>query len=286
MAVSWKIFPVLVLFALTFRAVGQPPSEVVSEPETAPSLDPEFTESDFFFREYARAARLVDQGGRDEAAIVMTLLNNKLQSTPWLEISTLKLGELVETSNPQQALDGYDLILKRVANAPYFREDPQRGRFFGAALKGAVEQGIRRVRLRKLRRALDLYFARYQQYPENLAKLAVFNFVEAEDILDLNNRPFRYLPTGQQFRPQIVYLRYELEAVRPEPFVPPSPRLESTTRLSEDPITYGARISMPGRTEPIEVREDQSLEGYYVATIARSGIVLGTHDRVLVIPVR
>jgi hypothetical protein len=153
-------------------------------------------------------------------------------------------------------------------------------------LKGAAEQGVRRVRLRRIRSALDQYFLRHHQYPENLAKLTIFDFIEAEDILDVDNRPFRYLPTGQQFRPQITYLRYELEMVKAEPFAPSSPRLESTTRITENPETYAARLNLPGRVEPLQVKETQTIDGYYVAAIARNGIVLCTADRIVVIPVR
>lgn len=272
----------LTVFFLAFNSLAQTATN-----SAADALPPrELSESDLFFREYDRAARLVEQGARNEAAIIMTLLVHKLESSPWLEIATLKLAELNENSNPQAAMDGYDLILKRAANAPYFQKDPERGRFFAAALTGATEQGQRRIRLRRIRQALDQYFIRHQQYPENLAKLTIFNFIDAADILDVNNRPFRYLPTGQQFRPQIIYLRYELEIVRAEPFAATTPRLETTTRLTENPETYAARIEMPGRVEPIQVKENQTIEGYYVATIARSGIILCTADRILVIPVR
>jgi hypothetical protein len=239
-----------------------------------------------FFREFQRAKRLVEQGGRAEAGLIINLLHNQLKTSPWMEVSLLKLSELLETSNDLQAMDGYELLRKRVANSPYFQRDQEKGRLFGTALNGAAEQGIRRIRLRRIRRGLERYFARFQQYPENLAKLAIFDMVDPEDILDTDNRPFRYLPTGQQFRPQIRYLRYELQRVRPEPFAPSSPRLDSTTLLEENPPVYGARISMPGRIDPLEIEEHQTIEGYYVVVIKKDGAVLCTPNRVIIIPAR
>ncbi len=266
--------------AVSLSGVLQP---LATAQETAAARPPEDV---LFFREFRRAKRLVEQGGRAEAGLIVNLLHNQLETSPWMEVSLLKLSELLETTNDLQAMDGYELLRKRVINAPYFQQDTEKGRLFAAALNSAAEQGIRRIRLRRIRRGLERYFARFHQYPENLAKLVIFDFIAPEDILDTDSRPFRYLPTGQQFRPDIRYLRYELQRVRPEPFAPSSPRLDSTTLLEEKPPVYGARISVPGRTEPLEIHEHQSIEGYYVVVIKKDGALLCTPDRVVVIPSR
>ena len=244
----------------------------------------EIAEDKLFFREFRRAARFLDQGARDEAALFMQLLHNQLSTSPWMEISLLKLSELLETRNDEQAMDGYLVLRQRVINSPYFQRGDERIGMFGTAIDGAAERGIQRIRLRRIRWALEKYFIRFQQYPENLAKLAIFDLVAPEDILDANDRPFRYLPTGQQFRPQIRYLRYELERIPREPFAPNAPRLDSTTLIQEDPPVYAARISLPGRVEPVEIRKYQTIDGYFVIVIAEDGIVLCTAERVVVIP--
>ena len=185
-----------------------------------------------------------------------------------------------------RSTDGYDLLAKRIANAPYFLGNQQRSRLFGAALQTAVDRGVSRVKLARIRDGLSRYFARYMQYPESLAKLSIFNYVDAGDIVDANNRPFRYLPTGMQMRPTITYLRYELESIPKEPFIATSPKLVGTSKVNEDPEQYVCLIRVPGKGEPVRISEEQTIEGYYVAVIASRGAVLVGGNRVIVLPVR
>jgi hypothetical protein len=243
-------------------------------------------EADRFFDEYARAATLMEKGGHQQAAVVMDQLYKTLHTTPWLEIALLKCSELYEGINPTTAMDGYDLLNKRLANAPYFQANLQRSRLFGTALQSAVDRGVARVRLAKVRDGLSRYFARYMQYPESLARLSIFNYVDAGDILNPNNRPFRYLPTGMQMRPTITYMRYELESIPAEPFFATSPKLDTTSKVSDNPDKYVCLIRVPGKTEPVRVSEEQTVEGYYVAAIGSRGAVFCGGNRVIVLPVR
>ena len=70
--------------------------------------------------------------------------------------------------------------------------------------------------------------------------------------------------------------------MRPEPFAPATPRLDSTTLLEEQPPVYGGRISVPGRMDPLSVREYQRVEGYTVVMIRKDGVVLCTPERVMI----
>ncbi len=276
------ILPLLALALMTSPGRADSPAAAVVSPVDAPVM----TEADRFFDEYARAAVLMEKGARQQAAVVMHQLYRSLSTTPWLEIALLKHAELYEGINPPTAMESYDLLQKRLANAPYFQANRQRSQLFGAALQSAVDRGISRVRLQRVRDGLSRYFARYMHYPESLAKLAIFNYVEDADILNPDNRPFRYLPTGMQLRPTITYLRYELESIPAEPFFVTSPKIMGTSQVGEGETTkYVCLVRVPTKPDPVRVTEEQTLEGYYIAAIAARGAVLTGGNRLLVLPV-
>jgi hypothetical protein len=195
----------------------------------------------------------------------------------------LKHAELNEISNPQVAWQDYDLLRKRIQNAPYFQGTAGHAPVFRAALLGAVARGTDRIRLLRVRDGLDRYHARYRQYPESLVKLSIFNYVDMQDVYDAEGRLFRYTPTGQQFTPVISYQRYDLESLPPEPFFVTSPKLDGTARLDETSQKYAALIRVPNHMDPQRVVEDQTLEGYLVAAVAAGGAVVCTPDRVLIL---
>ncbi len=281
--ITGVILPVLAL-ALRTTPAGADTGTTASA--VSPVAAPVMTEADRFFDEYARAAALMDNNARQQAAVVMDQLYRSLSTTPWLEIALLKHAELSETLHPTIALEEYDLLQKRLANAPYFQTSRQRSQLFGTALQSAADRGISRIRLQRVRDGLGRYFARYMQYPETLAKLAIFNYVDDRDILDPNNRPFRYLPTGMQLRPTITYLRYELESIPAEPFFVTSPKIIGTSQVGEgENAKYVCLVRVPSKPEPVRVTEEQTLEGYYIAAIGARGAVLTGGNRVLVLPV-
>jgi hypothetical protein len=248
----------------------------------APSA-PQPGDAERFFTQYAQAVRLVRQNGHQEASIVMDLLWRNLSSSPWFEIALLKHAELNEISNLQVAWQDYDLLRKRIENAPYFKGTGGHAAVFRAALLGAVARGTDRIRLLRVRDGLDRYHARYRQYPESLVKLSIFNYVDMQDVYDADGRMFRYTPTGQQFTPVISYQRYDLETLPQEPFFVTSPKLDGTARLDETSQKYAALIRVPNRMDPQRVLEDQTLDGYLVAAVAAGGAVVCTPDRVLVL---
>jgi len=252
-------------------------------PAVTAATPPEMSEADQFFTQYTRAAALAAKGATQQATLVMDQLYKNLSTSPWLEIALLKHSELSESQSAQAAVEGYDLLQKRVANAPYFIGTARRAQLFRAALNGAIDRGISRIRLQRVRDGLERYFIRYHQYPESLAKLSIFNYVDLADISDPNSRPFRYLPTGQQLRPTISYMRYELETIGVEPFLVQAPKLDGTTQINHDPEQYVALVRVPGRQEAVRVTEDQTLEGYYMAAIALRGVVLCSNNRILVL---
>src|SRR5580700_62656 len=148
---------------------------------SAPTAPP-MTDADRFFTQYARAVQLVRQNGHQEASIVMDLLWRNLSTSPWFEIALLKHGELNELSNPRVASEDYDLLQKRLENAPYFQGAAPHAAVFRAALLGTVERGIDRIRILRIRDALDRYHLRYHQYPESLVKMSIFNYIDLPDI--------------------------------------------------------------------------------------------------------
>jgi hypothetical protein len=244
---------------------------------------PPITDADRFFTQYARAVQLVRQNGHQEASIIMDLLWRNLTTSPWFEIALLKHGELNEVKNPRVASEDYDLLQKRLENAPYFQGNAPHAAVFRTALLGTVMRGIDRIRILRLRDGLDRYHLRYRQYPESLVKLSIFNYVDLPDIYNSEGRFFHYTPTGQQFVPTISYQRYDLETLPPEPFFVTSPKVDGTTRMDDKSNKFAALIRVPGHMDPQRVVEDQTLDGYLIAAIAAGGAVVCTPDRVLVL---
>jgi hypothetical protein len=241
------------------------------------------SDADRFFTQYTRAVQLVRQNGLREASVIMDLLWRNLASSPWFEIALLKHAELNEISNTRVALEDYDVLRKRVENAPYFQGTADRAAVFRAALLGSAMRGTDRIRIQRIRDALGVYNTRYHQYPESLAKLAIFNYIDMEDIHNSEGRLFHYTPTGQQFTPAISYHDYRIEPLAPEPFFVTSPKLEGTTQLDDQTKKYAALIRVPGNMDPHRVFEDQTLEGYFVAAVAAGGAIVCTPERVLVL---
>ncbi len=263
------MFPPLVVRADT-NAPASPTPETVSD-------------ADRFFTQYNKAVELVRQNGQREASVIMDLLWRNLGRSPWLEIALLKHAELNEISNARVALDDYDVLRKRVENAPYFQGTADRAAVFRAALLRSAMRGIDRIRIQRVRDALSVYNTRYHQYPESLAKLAIFNYIDMEDIHDSEGRLIHYTPAGQQFTPSISYHDYVIEPLAPEPFFVTSPKLEGTTQLDEQTKKYAALIRVPGHMDPHRVFEEQTLEGYFVAVVAAGGAIVCTPERVLVL---
>src|SRR5580698_8597907 len=241
-----------------------PPAAVTGSPAS---------DADRFFTQYAKAVQLVRQNGRREASVIMDLLWRNLGTSPWFEIALLKHAELNEISNARVALEDYDVLRKRIENAPYFQGTTDRAAVFRAALLGSAMRGTDRIRIQRIRDALDAYNARYNQYPESLAKLAIFNYIDMEDIHNSEGRLFHYTPTGLRFTPAISYHMYTIEPLAPEPFFVTSPKLEGTTQLDDQTKKYAALIRVPGNMDPHRVFEDQTLEGYFVAAVAAGGAV-------------
>jgi hypothetical protein len=241
------------------------------------------SDADRFFTQYAKAVQLVRQNGRREASVIMDLLWRNLGTSPWFEIALLKHAELNEISNARVALEDYDVLRKRIENAPYFQGTTDRAAVFRAALLGSAMRGTDRIRIQRIRDALDAYNARYNQYPESLAKLAIFNYIDMEDIHNSEGRLFHYTPTGQRFTPAISYHMYSIEPLAPEPFFVTSPKLDGTTQLDDKTKKFAALIRLPGRMDPHRVFEDQTLEGYFVAAVAAGGAIVCTPERVLVL---
>ena len=252
-------------------------------PTPAPIATLPASDADHFFTQYAKAVQLVRQNGQQEASVIMDLLWRNLGSSPWLEIALLKHAELNEISNAQVALEDYDVLRKRVENAPYFQGMADRAAVFRAALLGSAMRGTDRIRKQRIRDALSVCNTRYHQYPESLAKLAIFNYVDTKDIHNSEGRLFHYTPTGQQFTPAISYHAYLIEPLAPEPFFVTSPKLEGTTQLDDKTKEYAALIRVPGHMDPHRVFEDQTLEGYFVAAVAAGGAIVCTPERVLVL---
>lgn len=277
--------PVGVILA-ALLLVSQDVRAQTNAPAASPAPISETAETDLFFERYTQAARLVQEKRLQEAAFVMDLLSRNLSHSPWLEVAILKHSEVCEGHNDSAAMDGYSLLSKRLDNAPYFQGDAERARVVKAALQGAANAGIDRMRVGRIKQALADYYAQHRQYPESLAKLAILNFVEMDDIVDSRGQQFRYFPTGIRQTPYISYHQYEgLQITRAYPFSVDSPRLQGTSLISDKPKKYAALLLVPGRIDARQVVEDQTLEGYFMAAIAPRGAIACTLDRVLVLPV-
>ena len=250
----------------------------------APAALSETAEAELFFERFGQAARLVEHRQVQEATVLMDLLSKSLSQSPWFEIALLKYSQLCEGRSDLAALESYSLLLKRLDNAPYFQGEAEHARVFKASLQGATQNGIDRVRVSRIKVGLQNYYSRYAQYPESLAKLAILHFVEMEDILDSRGRPFRYIPTGIRQTPFVSYHSYEGLRLNPaDPFSADSPRIQGTSLVSDTPKKYAALLSVPGRIDAQQVVENQTLEGFFVATIAARGVIACTPDRVLVL---
>jgi hypothetical protein len=249
-----------------------------------PNPDAVFDEANNFFTQYKQAARQLRERRTSEAALTMELLARSTKHSPWMEIAVLKQSELIEITNDRYAMDNYELLVQRVQKAPYFQSRADKATLFGVALQGAARNGINRIRARRLRDALDRYFVRYREYPESLAKLAILGYTEMENVHTADDKPFRYVPTGQQLTPFLSYKRYEgLETIGAEPFLLSSPRLEGTTRVSDEPLKYGALMRLPDQREEVRIVEDQNVGGFVVLAIAPKGVILCNDQRILVL---
>ena len=252
-------------------------------PAPTATVATQVSDADRFFTQYSKAVDLVQRNGQREASVIMDLLWRNLGSSPWFEIALLKHAELNEISNGRVAFEDYDLLRKRVENAPYFQGTTDRAAVFRTALLGSAMRGIDRIRVQRIRDALGVYNTRYHQFPESLAKLAIFNYIDMEDIHNSEGRLFHYTPTGMQFTPAISYRLYTIESLPPEPFYVTSPKLDGTTQLDEQTKQYAALIRVPGHMDPHRVFEDQTLEGYFVAAVAAGGAIVCTPERVMVL---
>jgi hypothetical protein len=243
-----------------------------------------FDEANSFFTQYKQAARQLRERRTAEATLTMELLARGMKHSPWLEIAVLKQSEMIEITNDRFAMDNYELLLQRIQNSPYFQDHADKARLFGVALQGTAQNGINRIRARRIRDALDRYFVRYHEYPESLAKLAILGYIEMENIRMATDKPFRYIPTGQQLSPFLSYKRYEgLDTAAPEPFLVTSPRLEGTSRASDEPLKYAGIMRVSGEREPVRIVEDQNVAGYVVLAIAPKGVILCNDQRILVL---
>ena len=243
-----------------------------------------FDEANSFFTQYKQAARQVRERRTAEAGLTMSLLVRSLKHSPWMEIAVLKQSELVEISNEQVAMGNYTLLQQRLVNSPYFQTNTDKARLLAVALQGAIRGGINRIRARRIREGLDRYFLRYHEYPESLAKLAILGYTDMENIHTADNKGFRYVPTGQQLSPFLSYKRYEgLETPSPEPFLVAAPRLEGTTRVSDDPLKYAGLMRTSNQRELVRIVEDQNVGGFIVLSVAPKGVILCNDQRILVL---
>jgi hypothetical protein len=256
----------------------------VSAQTNAPA--PQLTDEELFFVKYREAVALQQARKTQQAGLELELLSRQLSSSPWLEVALLKGAELAEASNEKAALEMHELLRQRLEKAPYFQGDADRAQLLRAALGGAVKAGINRVRAARVRAALERYRLRYQEYPESLAKLAVLDYTTGENILDADLQPLRYIPGGMKLTPFISYKRYSgLEYSPPEPLLVAVPRVDNTTRVSDEPLRYAALIHVANK-EPARVVENQLLHGFLVVAVAERGVIVCNHNRVLVLLTR
>lgn len=251
--------------------------------QDAPARKPLLSDADNFFIEYQRAAGLLAQDKPSEAALVMAELSQRLTASPWLEITVLKRCQLLEQRSPEQALDDYAFLAKRLTAKLYYQNET--AAILRAALRDSAERGVSRIRLKRIDDALGKYFTRFGKYPESLAVLATYNmFINPADLVDIDQRPFRYTPKSLKL-PQMNYMAYDLEFVPADPFIATAPRIQSITRIGENPDQYAVRLQTHPRKNPELIKEGQTIEGYYVAVVAARGAILCSNDRVLVLPV-
>ena len=214
----------------------------------------------------------------------MDLLSHTLSASPWLDIALLKHAQLNERLNDRAAEDNYQLLRHRIANAPYFQSNAERARLFGVVLNNTVDNGINRIRLRRVRDAVNRYYSRYAEYPESLAKLAILGYTDMDNIHNVNNHMFRYLPQEPHVHPFISYRRFDLESIDPEPFTVNSPTLVGTSQVSEHPLKYSALIRLSGQDEPARVVENQTILGFFVVAVVHDGAIFSMPHRIIVLP--
>ena len=243
------------------------------------------SDGDRIFDAYAKSVQLLRSGHSQEAAIALDVASKQLSTSPWMEIALLKNSELVEARTEQVALENYTLLTQRLANAPYFESNAEHANVFRAALQGAINAGINRIRLRRMRDALARYYTRYREYPESLMKLSILGYTDLENVQTAEGRRFRYLPTGQRLTPFISYQNYELEPLAQETFFAIGPKLEGTSMTGDNPPKYEGLGHIPGRSDPLRVGENQTLQGYFVAAVGAHGAILCNNNRILILPV-
>ncbi len=247
-----------------------------------PPPRPTLTDADNFFIEYQRAADFVRRHALAEASLVMEALRQRLTTSPWLELTLLKRSELLEARTPAQAMEGYQLVLNRLLAEAYYQTD-ETG-LLRQAIQGETERGVRRMRLKRLDAALGRYFVRFQKYPENLAMLVTHQMLDPVDLVDARQQQFLYTPKSQALG-QHSFMGYDLERVPSEPFSVSSPRIPSTTKISDDPPRYAALLQPSTHKDPEQILEGQALGGYHVAAVGARGVIVCTHNRVLILPV-
>ena len=284
---GWAVRSVLVWVMIALVGYAQTnPTPVGVAPEltaTTNSLaEIASTDASRFFEKYREATRLVADGQLQNAAILLDLLSHTLRVSPWLDIALLKHAQLNERTNDRAAEENYTLLRHRLANAPYFQSNAERAQLFGVALHNTVDHGIDRIRLHRLRAAIYRYHSRYAEYPESLAKLAILGYTDMENIHNVNNHLFRYLPKEPRMNPFITYQRFELESIEAEPFTVSSPVLVGTSQASEQPLRYSALVHVPGELEPARVVENQIIQGFFVVAITHAGAIFSAPNRVIV----
>ncbi|MEI6084396.1 MAG: hypothetical protein WCS70_08860 [Verrucomicrobiota bacterium] len=239
-----------------------------------------------FFAKYREAVTLLGKRKAQEAGITIDLLARNLRTSPWLEIAMMKHAQLVEQTNDQVAEEDYTLLRQRLENSPYFAGTGNKVKLFGTALQGAVDTGLNRIRLRRVRDALNRYHSRYAEYPESLAKLAILGYTDMENIRSINNQLFRYSPQQPKMNPFVSFKSFDLESVEQDPFVAVNPpKLEATSQLSEKPLKYTALIRVSKNTDPARIVENQTIEGYFVAAIAHDGVIVSTPNKIMILVV-
>ena len=198
----------------------------------------------------------------------------------------MKYSELIESKSDKGALENYQLLRSRMQNAPYFQGTTPYARVLRAAMDGATGNGINRIRINRIRIALSSYFAKYREYPESLAKLSILGYIEMENIQNVDERTFRYTPTGVLLTPFISYKRYEpFDSPTVEPFYVTTPVVEATSQISSAPLKYAAMIKVSGKSESLRVAENQTLQGFLVCAVAPEGAILCSTERILILPV-
>ena len=286
--IGWTVRSVCVWVMIALSGYAQTnPTLIRLAQESAPGTNSlaeiASTDAGRFFEKYREATRLVAQGQIQNAAITLDLLSHSLRVSPWLDIALLKHAQLNERTNDRAAEENYALLRQRLINAPYFQSNVERAQLFGVALRNTVDSGIDRIRLHRLRAAINRYHSRYAEYPESLAKLAILGYTDMENIHNVNNHLFRYLPQEPRMNPFITYRRFELESIDSEPFTVDRPVLVGTSQTSEKPLRYSALVRVPGELEPARVVENQTIQGFFVVAVAHDGAIFSAPNRIIVV---